>query len=94
MWLYAAPDGASMDLHGEYLQVEVPHRTVVRENWGPEMPGPLVETPFSEVHGQTLVSMTMTLPSQEFRDHVAEQGGMHEGYEISFDRLDAVLAAS
>ncbi len=91
VWHYEGPDGSSMDQRGEYIEVDAPHRLVMRDDWGPEMPRPIVETTFVETGGQTVVTITMTLADKALRDHVITQGGMVAGYTESHANLDALL---
>lgn len=90
-WEYSGPEGKSMTLNGEYLEVDPPNRVLMRESWGPNIPSPVVETLFAEEGGQTLVTITMTLPDQATRDHVVSDGGMEKGYHLSHSNLDDYL---
>lgn len=91
VWHYEGPDGASMDQRGEYLEVDAPHRLLMRDDWGPDMPRPTVETTFVASGGQTLVTITMELANKDIRDHVVAHGGMVAGYTQSHVNLDALL---
>jgi uncharacterized protein YndB with AHSA1/START domain len=100
-WGYTGPGGKTMDLEGEYLEVEPPTVVRMREHWGPDRPGPDVEMTFTSVdasdadreyaHPQTLVTTVMTLADQATRDMVVKDGSMESGYRMSHSQLDAWL---
>ncbi len=90
-WLYRGPDGEEMTMRGTFDEVDAPHRFVHREDWGPDLPAPLIETTFEETGGQTVVTLTYTLPSGGMRDHVVTDGGMAQGFRISHDMLQELL---
>ena len=94
LWRYEGPGGEEMTMHGTFDEVDAPHRFVHREDWGPDLPAPLIETTFEEAGGQTVVTLTYTLPSGGMRDHVVTDGGMAEGFRISHDNLDGLLKQS
>lgn len=76
---------------GTYREVKPPERLVNTENWGPEWPETLVTTTFEEKTGQTTVRQTILYPSKDVRDK-ALATGMVDGANVSFDRLEKVLA--
>jgi uncharacterized protein YndB with AHSA1/START domain len=78
------------ELGGEYLQIEAPHRLVQTEGLG-DGPKGVTTTVLTELDGQTLLTVTMTFPSQQLRDEVLATG-MADGASISYDRLDQFLA--
>lgn len=93
MWQYTSPQGSTLAITGEYLEVDPPRRLVTRDDWGPEMPAPIVETAFVDDAGQALVRVTFTLPDPTARDTVLSLGGLGSGYDESHQRLDRLLAA-
>lgn len=76
------------------MEVDPPRRFVHREDWGPDLPSPEIETVFEETGGQTVVTLTYTLPDGAMRDHIVADGGMTEGFRISHDILESLLATS
>lgn len=92
LWRYQGPGDATMVMQGIFLEVDPPRRFVHREEWGPDLPSPEIETVFEETAGQTVVTLTYTLPDAAMRDHLVADGGMTEGFRISHDILDGFLA--
>jgi uncharacterized protein YndB with AHSA1/START domain len=93
-WRYAwrNADGRDMEMTGEYVAVEAPERVVFTERWGDEWPEATSELLLTEEAGTTTITMTMTYASKEVRD-AALAVGMTDGMDVSYDRLDALLAA-
>ena len=91
VWNYTGPDGGTMTLNGEYVEVDAPNRIVHRENWGPDLPSPLVEVTFADADGSTLMTVTFTFADKATRDHVANSDGLTGGYDVSHPLLDALL---
>lgn len=87
-------DGTQMGLGGVYREVVVPERIVHSELFDqPWYPGEaVVTTAFTEQAGRTTVSMTIRYASREARDDVLKSG-MERGVAVSYDRLEAILAA-
>lgn len=87
-------DGTQMGLGGVYREVVVPERIVHSELFDqPWYPGEaVVTTAFTEQAGRTTVSMTIRYASREARDGVLKSG-MERGVAVSYDRLEAILAA-
>lgn len=94
MWRYQGPNDAAMVMRGIFLEVDPPRRFVHREDWGPDLPSPQIETVFEETGGQTVVTLTYTLPDGAMRDHIVADGGMTEGFRISHDILDERLTTA
>jgi uncharacterized protein YndB with AHSA1/START domain len=90
-FVWRAPDGAEMDMHGEYREISPPERMVSTETWGPEWPETINTIVFSEEDGRTTIVMTVLYPSKDARD-AALATGMKDGMNQSFDRLAAYLA--
>lgn len=86
-------EGEAFALIGEVLESEPPYREVFLENMeGIEGPPARNEQTFTPVEGGTLLSLVITYDSKELRDTVLATG-MTEGMEISYSRLEEVLAA-
>lgn len=89
-WVWQNPDGR-LEIHGDVLDVDAPHRLVTTEKMG-DMPFPPTnnEITFEEVDGETLMTGVITYASQEMRDG-AYASGMAEGMDVSFDKLAELL---
>ncbi|GAA1824408.1 SRPBCC family protein [Nesterenkonia flava] len=80
-------------LTGEVRESQPPHREVTTEAMeGIDGPPTLNEQTLTPVEGGTLLSLVITYDSKELRDTVLATG-MTEGMEISYSRLEKVLAA-
>lgn len=86
-------EGEAFALVGEVLESEPPRRTVFLETME-DIEGPPArnEQTFTPVEGGTLLSLVIAYASAEHRDIVLGTG-MTDGIEISYSRLDEVLAA-
>jgi len=91
VWTHRGPDGTETTMTGTFVELDAPHRFVHREDWGPGLPSPLIETTCEEVGGQTLVTVRFTLPSAGTRVHVVADGAMAECFRISHHTLDELL---
>ena len=89
-FVWRDPQGAEMEMRGEYREVLRPERLVSTESWGAEWPETINTVVFSEAGGKTTVTITVLYPSKEARDAALETG-MKEGMESTFDRLDKHL---
>ncbi len=87
--------GDEFGLHGTYQEIAPPDRIVHAENfdqsWYPC--DTTTTTTFVEKDGVTTVTMTQLFDSKEGRD-AALESGMEKGVEVSFARLERILAAS
>jgi len=92
-WHYAwkHTNGQTLEMSGEYREVEPPSRLVSTENWGGEWPETINTLVLTEENGGTMITQTMLFPSKEARDAVAKSG-MESGVSRSFDLLDEYLA--
>ncbi len=95
MWriVQRAPDGMEFAFHGEFLELEPPHRRVGTFIFEGAPEHEAVETMvLEEFEGGTMLSSTTRHSSVEARDmHVAN--GMEGGIIESNERLDEVLAS-
>lgn len=89
-FVYRKADGAEMTLTGSYREVAPPERVVSTETWGPEWPETVNTVVFTEVAGQTTITLTITYPSSEARE-AALKTGMKDGMDPSFARLDQLV---
>jgi uncharacterized protein YndB with AHSA1/START domain len=102
-WRYVTreQEGYEVAFHGEFSEIEAPHRLVsteVFEGLAEMMPGidpeeaAAIDTVvFEERDGVTTMTMTVLHKSQEHRDgHIAS--GMEGGMQVSMDRLEDVAA--
>ncbi len=90
-------DGAEFGFVGEFREID-PHAKIVHTEGlregspGAEVAGgTLITITFEETGGATTVVTTIDYPSQEARDAVLAQG-MTDGMEMSYRRLDELLA--
>ena len=85
--------GGGFRIEGEYIEFEEPRRILHVERMFLPDPTPdnRVETLFQDRDGGTHLRMTMTLPDRAARDALL-QTGMTEGMEMTYARLDALLA--
>jgi uncharacterized protein YndB with AHSA1/START domain len=88
-----APDGGEHAFHGDYLEVDAPHRLVSTFVYEPFPDAPSVDTLVLEVvDGGTLSTGTSRHVSLAARDaHVA--AGMERGVREGYERLDELIAA-
>jgi len=98
-WRWRADeDGKEFGFHGDYREVEAPGLIVNAEYFdpgtlgGPMPEGPaMIRTTFTERNGITTLVMLMDYGSREARDG-AIATGMTDGMEVSYQRLDALVA--
>jgi uncharacterized protein (TIGR03086 family) len=92
-WRYVVRDehGSEFGWHGEYQQLQPPHRMVSTEVFeGFPDAGSLNTTTLTEAEGVTTLQTLVQHSSQEHRDgHL--QSGMEGGMQHTFDRLEVVL---
>jgi len=90
-------NGAEFGFAGEFREVERPSRIVHVERFDPgdvggEMGEALVTSVLTEKGGVTTMTMTIRYESQAVRD-AALKTGMTDGMEMSYQKLDDLLAA-
>jgi uncharacterized protein YndB with AHSA1/START domain len=92
-YVWRHQDGREMAMGGVYHEIEAPARLVHTEYFDdPWYEGEaLVTTTFVEVNGRTTLTTTMRFESRATRDSVLKSG-MEKGVEISYDRLESILA--
>lgn len=88
-WVWEHP-GGRLEITGDVLEVEAPHRLVTTEAMSDvDMPPSRHEITFTADGEGTILTGTITYASQEIRD-AAYASGMDRGMEASFERLDGV----
>ena len=90
--LAGEPGGDDHSFSGEYLEIDAPTRIVNTERYD-NMPGAeyVATLTLDEADGATTLTNHLRYPSQELRDgHVSS--GMEYGMNISYGRLDTLLA--
>jgi len=96
-WSWRGPDDALIAMHGEYREIESPHRIVRTESFdmgcGPQAGEQLATLSLVERDGGTIVKVSLLFPSMEARDG-AIASGMEHGVSAGYDRLDAMYAAT
>lgn len=95
-WRWRNEAGAEFGFTGEFREVVRPSRLVHTEIYDPgdmggEMGQALVTAVLTEKAGVTTHTMTIRYESQRVRD-AALKTGMTDGMEMSFEKLDALLA--
>jgi uncharacterized protein YndB with AHSA1/START domain len=93
-WVWRGPNGETMGMRGNYVEVDPPRRIVATEQydeaWYPGDASSTVE--FTERDGKTTLTMTVRYSSKETRDAVL-QSPMADGVSAGFDKLEEVLAS-
>jgi uncharacterized protein YndB with AHSA1/START domain len=86
-------DGRTMGLGGVYREIARPERLVNTERFDGEHDSgeTLVTTALAEWAERTTLTMTLLYESRQARDEAIESN-MAEGLDMSFQRVDAVLA--
>jgi uncharacterized protein YndB with AHSA1/START domain len=92
-------DGKEFGFHGVFRRVDAPANISHEEYYDPgdvggSMPteGPaIITTELTELDGVTTLTTTMLFPSQQARDG-AVSTGMTDGMEMSYQKLDELLA--
>jgi uncharacterized protein YndB with AHSA1/START domain len=95
-WRWRNEEGAEFGFSGVFKEVARPSRLVHTEIYEPgdvggEMGEALVTAVLTEKAGVTTHTMTIRYASQQVRDAVLKTG-MTDGMEMSFQKLDALLA--
>ncbi|HEX4176083.1 MAG TPA: SRPBCC domain-containing protein, partial [Acidimicrobiales bacterium] len=90
--VHRAPDGTEFRFHGEFLELDPPHKRVGTFVYKGAPENVATETMVCEpVDGGTMLVSTMVHDSVEARDmHVAS--GMEEGILDAYSRLDELVA--
>jgi uncharacterized protein YndB with AHSA1/START domain len=95
-WRYVMRDeGMEVGFHGEYREIEPPHRLVFTEMYeGVPDPGPdnypLNTVTLEELDGVTTMTVLVQHTSKEDRDAVLASG-MESGMQVSYDRLEDLV---
>lgn len=92
-YVWRSPEGTDMGMGGVFREIARPERLVTTELFDEDWTGgeTLVTTRFDESNGVTTVTMTVLYASTQAREG-ALATGMAEGMEMSFAKLDSVLA--
>jgi uncharacterized protein YndB with AHSA1/START domain len=91
-WRYLIRDrGMEVGFHGEYREIDAPHRIVSTEVYEGFPDAVAVNTvTFDEVDGVTTLTTVVHHSAQEHRDgHIAS--GMEGGMQVSYDRLEDLV---
>jgi uncharacterized protein YndB with AHSA1/START domain len=88
-----AADGTEHGFHGEYREIDAPHRLVSTWIYEPSPEAEALETiTLVEQDGRTTLTSTAIHKSREHRDaHL--NAGMEQGMQASLDALERVLAS-
>lgn len=93
-WRYVTREegGVEVGFHGEYREIEAPHRIVTTEVYEGFPDAAALDTvTFEERDGVTTMTINVLHTTQEHRDgHIAS--GMEDGLQVSMDRLEDVVA--
>jgi uncharacterized protein YndB with AHSA1/START domain len=96
-WRWRSEEGAEFGFHGEFREVVRPSRIVHTETYDPGDVGgnmggeALITAVLTETGGVTTYATTIRYQSKADRD-AALKTGMTDGMEMSFAKLDALLA--
>jgi uncharacterized protein YndB with AHSA1/START domain len=99
-WLWRTDDDSQeFGFFGEYSEVEAPARMIAIEHYNPGTMGGAMDassptinnTSFTEKNGVTTLVTLLKYVSKEARD-AAISTGMTDGMEVSFARLDSLVA--
>jgi uncharacterized protein YndB with AHSA1/START domain len=92
-WRYVTREegGVEVGFHGEYREIEAPHRIVTTEVYEGFPDAAALDTvTFEERDGVTTMTISVLHTTQEHRDgHIAS--GMEDGLQVSMNRLEDVL---
>ncbi len=89
-FVWRKANGTEMSMVGTYLEIVPPDRLVATESWGADWPETINSVELTEFEGRTLMTMTITYPSQADRERALATGGV-SGMELSYARLDAYM---
>jgi uncharacterized protein YndB with AHSA1/START domain len=88
------PEGMEVGFHGEYRELDPPHRFVSTEAYegipDPDANAALNIVTFDEVDGVTTLTMLVQMPDRESRDAMLASG-MEGGLQVSYNRLEDLL---
>jgi uncharacterized protein YndB with AHSA1/START domain len=86
--------GMEVAFHGEYREIEAPHRLVTTEAYegipNADDAAALNIVTLDEVDGVTTLTVLVQMPSQEARDAMLASG-MEGGLQVSYDRLEDLV---
>lgn len=90
-YVWRKDGGTEMEMTGSVLEVVAPDRLVTTERWGGDWPEATNILVLTESEGRTTARLTIRYASKDVRDR-ALGTGMTRGMDVSFDRLDQVVA--
>jgi uncharacterized protein YndB with AHSA1/START domain len=92
-YVWRKEDGAEMGMGGTFREIDRPARMVTTELFDEDWTGgeTLVTQTFDEKDGKTTATTLVRYASKEARDG-ALKSGMTDGVDISYDRLEELLA--
>lgn len=97
-WRWRNEDGTEFGFYGAFSEVKPAARIVSKEYFDPgNMGGPMTADPtivssdFAEANGVTTLTVTIKYVSKDARDG-AVASGMTDGMEVSYARLDTLVA--
>lgn len=95
-WRYVTRDGgAEVGFHGEYREIDRPHRLVTTEMFegapnADDAYAPLNIVTFEEADGVTTMKLLVQCVSREQRDGILNSG-MESGMQIAYNRLEDLV---
>jgi uncharacterized protein YndB with AHSA1/START domain len=97
----SGPDGDQMKGYWDVVEVQAPHRLVLREGFANDDGSPNTDLPGSETRvtieaiadGRTRMSVESIFPSRQAMEEALAMG-MDEGWAASINQIDALLADS
>jgi uncharacterized protein YndB with AHSA1/START domain len=98
-WRYVTREGdMEVGFHGEYLEIDAPHRLVhteIYEGGEDSYPSePAVNTTtLDERDGVTTMNLLVSVPSKELRDAILASG-MESGLQVSYNRLEDLVRSA
>jgi uncharacterized protein YndB with AHSA1/START domain len=90
-FILTGPDGRTMGMSGEYIELSPPGRSVHIERFDDYPRETVVTSVWTEENGKTTLNATVLSPNKETRDAIVASG-MEHGAAESYDKLAEVLA--
>lgn len=89
-WKWIGPGEETMEMRGEYREIQEPAKLVNTENWGEPFPETINTMTLTEEYGKTTVRTAVRYPSGDARDK-AISTGMLDGWAEANERLAAYV---